>query len=80
MEFNMQAEFWVITGDSADELQQALDAFKRDVLSKYTRIEQLTTSIAHGSTSSVHNADITEQTTFTYNGTLYALVSAMVEA
>ncbi len=76
----MQPEFWVISGDTAQEIEQALDELKRNTLSRYKRIEQLTTSISHGATSSVHNTEVLDQTTFTYNSRITVIVSAMVEA
>lgn len=76
----MQPEFWVIAADNQQEVEEALVKLKRDTLSKYTRIEQLTTSISHGTTSSVHNTEVTDLTTFTYHSNILVIVSAMVEA
>lgn len=75
----MQPEFWVIAADNQEEVEQALDDLKRNTLSKYTRIEQLTTSISHGTTASTHNTEVTDLTTFTYSSNILVIVSAMVE-
>ncbi len=75
----MQPEFWVIAANTQQEVEQALDDLKRNTLSKYKRIEQLTTSISHGTTASTHNTAVTDLTTFTYSSSILVIVSAMVE-